>query len=56
MLDNGLVEGIVLRAMTFFRVKTYDLQSGDDNAMVASHLEWLCCMVVLLSRMVHAWM
>jgi hypothetical protein len=31
---NGLVEGIVLRAGTFFMVKTYtyDLRSGDDDA------------------------
>lgn len=32
VLDNFLVEGIVLRARSFSRVKTYDLGSGDDDA------------------------
>ena len=29
---NCLVEGIILRARSFSRVKTYDLGSGDDGA------------------------
>jgi hypothetical protein len=32
MPDNGFAEGIVLRVGTFFRVKPYDLQSGDDGS------------------------
>jgi hypothetical protein len=30
--DNGLIEGIVLRAEIFFKVKTHNLRSGDDGA------------------------
>jgi hypothetical protein len=38
MLGNDFVEDIVLRAGTFFRVKTYDLPSGynDDCALFSS--------------------
>jgi hypothetical protein len=32
MSGNGLVEGIILRAGIFFKVKTHDLRSGDDGA------------------------
>jgi hypothetical protein len=31
VFGNVLVEGIVLRVMIFFRVKPYDLCSGDDS-------------------------
>jgi hypothetical protein len=39
MSGNGLAEGIVFRAKTISRVKTYNLGSGDDDVCVL-FLSW----------------